>query len=467
MSTARRFVLRVWIVGLVASTLSVGLLSPSAAADEFSVEDTLTFQTADESIDVNTRRFSNWNDGPGQYLFDALMITRDWNGRPGFAVDSSAFGTQLCLDLFADEFAIECELPFFELDSRYPTIPEAVDAFVTVYNTFLADNGRGEQMMTAVGDETMTISYLVPRTDGTMIVNTEFFGAESPVSSPVNLQIDGVTVGGATDVQNGGTTGAIVVSASTHTATQSAGTGTDLADFTTTYSCTEDTNLASPIDGSGLTTAAIEVAAGDDWVCTFTNTKNPPVLCGGAVVTVDLSEGETPTEGDDVIRGTSGPDIINALGGNDIICSLQGDDTINAGDGFDQVFAGDGADSVAGGIGNDKLVGGSGNDEILGERGNDRIQGGAGADELDGGSGSDRIAGGTGNDVLRGGTFADELLGGLGRDQLFGDEGDDVLRGGAWIDVMNGGPQNDGCTLTDPSGLVETRVSCETGVFGR
>jgi len=31
---------------------------------------------------------------------------------------------------------------------------------------------------------------------------------------------------------------------------------------------------------------------------------------------------------------------------------------------------------------------------------------------------------------------------------------------------MNGGNQTDGCTLTDPGGLVETRINCETGVFG-
>ena len=190
------------------------------------------------------------------------------------------------------------------------------------------------------------------------------------------------------------------------------------------------------------------------------------LTCNGLEVTVDLSKGDVPTEGDDVIRGTSGPDFIESLGGNDRICSLGGDDTINAGDGFDKVFAGQGADTITGGIGNDKLVGGAGNDTIRGGNGNDRIQGGDGADMLWGENGLDRVAGGDGNDTLRGGSSADELLGGLGRDALFGDEGNDVLRGGAWIDTMDGGPKTDGCTLTDPSGNIEVRISCETGVFG-
>ncbi len=192
----------------------------------------------------------------------------------------------------------------------------------------------------------------------------------------------------------------------------------------------------------------------------------PVILCNNLEVTVNMAEGEMPTEGDDVIRGTAGNDVINSLGGNDVICALQGDDTINAGDGFDKVFAGAGNDTVTGGAGNDLLIGGAGVDTINGGNGNDRIQGGDGADVLQGQNGKDRISGGNGNDIIRGGKFADTLFGNLGRDQLFGDEGDDVLRGGAWKDIMNGGSQTDGCTLTDPGGLVETRVNCETGVFG-
>lgn len=190
------------------------------------------------------------------------------------------------------------------------------------------------------------------------------------------------------------------------------------------------------------------------------------LLCNDLEVTVNLALGESPTNGDDVIRGTNGPDTIDGLGGRDTICGLQGDDTIVGGDGFDKIFAGSGKDTIDGGAGNDLLVGGTGNDSIDGGNGNDRIQGGAGADVLDGGNGSDRISGGDGNDILRGGKFDDLLFGNLGRDQLFGDAGNDTLRGGAWKDVMNGGDgANDGCTLTDPSGLAETRVDCERGVF--
>ncbi len=459
MSTSKSFVLRLWVLSLVASAVSVAAFGGSASADEFSVEDTMTIPTADTTIDDNDRVRWNWDTDPGEYLFFRLSITRNWNANPGFQVESDAFGSQVCADVFEDEFAPECMFT----NARFPTIPQAVDDFVSTFNSFLADNELGQRLSASESNGMMTISYLVPRTDGTISVTTEFSGTVGLV----DLQIDAATVAGATDLGDGGTTGPIVVAAANHTASQVAGTATDLADYVTTYTCVEDTNPASPVSGSGSATTNIAVAIGDDWSCTFTNAPIPPVFCGGVEVTVDLAKGDVPTEGADVIRGTSGPDIINALGGNDVICSLQGDDTINAGDGFDQVFGGEGADSMLGGRGNDKLVGGGGNDELLGEGGNDRIQGGHGADLLEGGNGLDRLAGGSGNDILRGGKFADELLGGLGRDQLFGDEGDDLLKGGAWIDTMDGGPQVDGCTLTDPSGIIESRVNCETGVFGR
>ncbi len=192
----------------------------------------------------------------------------------------------------------------------------------------------------------------------------------------------------------------------------------------------------------------------------------PPLFCGGLEVTVDMSKNEVPTSGDDVIRGTAGADTINALAGNDTICSLQGNDTINGGDGFDKVFAGLGNDTLNGGVGNDQLIGGPGADIASGGGGNDTLRGGDGNDILQGGNGLDRIYGGNGNDTVRGGTHNDQLYGNLGRDDLFGEGGNDVLRGGAWIDTFDGGPGTDGCTLTDPSGNIETRVSCETGVFG-
>lgn len=207
----------------------------------------------------------------------------------------------------------------------------------------------------------------------------------------------------------------------------------------------------------------------DRWPKPVVEPPTDPILyCNGLEVTVDLAKGDVPTEGDDVIRGAPWRDHINALGGDDVICSLQGDDYIDGGDGNDIIFAGAGDDVVEGRDGNDKIVGGDGNDVLWGGGGNDRLQGGNGSDTLYGASGRDRLAGNSGHDTIFGGFDNDRIFGHLGRDLLYGGDGNDVIRGGAWLDEMHGGNgTNDGCTLTDPGGLTEVRIDCETGVWGR
>jgi streptogramin lyase len=133
----------------------------------------------------------------------------------------------------------------------------------------------------------------------------------------------------------------------------------------------------------------------------------PRPRCLGRDVTVDLSLGDRPTTGDDVILGGPGADSISALGGNDRICMGAGDDTVAGGPGDDR---------IGGGTGRDTLSGGAGADTLLGNGGADRLEGGRGADLLDGGDGVD---------TLRGGPQADRLIGGPKRDTCAGGGGID------------------------------------------
>lgn len=193
--------------------------------------------------------------------------------------------------------------------------------------------------------------------------------------------------------------------------------------------------------------------------------------CNGLTVTVDLSAGDSPTNGDDVIMGTDGSDTIFASAGNDTICGEGGDDTIAAGGGIDWVDGGNGNDHISGHAGNDILFGGEGNDVIFGGNGddyiegeagddtlaghfgNDTIDGGNGIDGINGGGGDDTIytgsgatvnsgvlvSGGGGSDAIYGGPDADFLLGAAGLDEIHGEGGDDVIVGGPGSDEINGG----------------------------
>ncbi|THF58104.1 putative Ig domain-containing protein [Pseudothauera rhizosphaerae] len=68
----------------------------------------------------------------------------------------------------------------------------------------------------------------------------------------------------------------------------------------------------------------------------------------------------TPTQGSDVLRGSSSDDLINGLGGND------------------RILGRDGHDTLIGGAGNDTLDGGAGNDQLQGGEGSDTYRFGRG-----------------------------------------------------------------------------------------
>ena len=87
-------------------------------------------------------------------------------------------------------------------------------------------------------------------------------------SGVFNLQIDSSTVGTGANVGNGGTTGLQTVSAGVHTVGETAGTGTDLANYDALISCSVNSGQAT----SG---ANVTVQNGDTGICTITNTRKP------------------------------------------------------------------------------------------------------------------------------------------------------------------------------------------------
>lgn len=87
-----------------------------------------------------------------------------------------------------------------------------------------------------------------------------------------NLQIDGSTAGTGANAGNGGTTGAVSVSAGAHTVGHTAGTATDLSDYESSTDCTAD-GAPLALDGD-----EILVGAAQDVVCTITLTRVPVIV---------------------------------------------------------------------------------------------------------------------------------------------------------------------------------------------
>ncbi len=93
-----------------------------------------------------------------------------------------------------------------------------------------------------------------------------------------------------------------------------------------------------------------------------------------------------PTNGDDVIIGTSLSETLDGLDGNDIISGKDGDDVVFGGEGSNSLYGDDGNDSLySTGGAKDKLEGGTGDDyiEFSGATGQGRASGGNGDDIYD------------------------------------------------------------------------------------
>ena len=157
-----------------------------------------------------------------------------------------------------------------------------------------------------------------------------------------NLRIDGTTY--AANAPCGGTTGPIVVNVGPHTVSETAGTGTSLADYDTV------------ISGACAADGTITLAAGQNATCTITNTKKPKLTvnkiclppadpglfnlridgttyaanaaCGGATPQVTLSAG-LHTVSETAGTGTSLADYDTAISGD---CAPGGTITLAAGE---------------------------------------------------------------------------------------------------------------------------------------
>jgi parallel beta-helix repeat protein len=110
-----------------------------------------------------------------------------------------------------------------------------------------------------------------PPPTGTLTIKKLLVPADDP--GLFNLQIDGVTQ--ATDVGHNGSTGDITVDAGQHTVGETAGTNTDLGNYTSSTQCEPVNEQCAVGCGSSQAVDAtnVTVGAGEEWLCTITNTR--------------------------------------------------------------------------------------------------------------------------------------------------------------------------------------------------
>jgi len=112
--------------------------------------------------------------------------------------------------------------------------------------------------------EEVTCTYTNNLANGTVEVKKVL--SPSNDAGLFNLQIDGTTQ--AANVGNGGDTTAKAATPGSHTVGETAGTGTSLGSYSTTWSCSDGSS------GTGAGPVTVSVASNQNLVCTFTNTRN-------------------------------------------------------------------------------------------------------------------------------------------------------------------------------------------------
>ena len=186
---------------------------------------------------------------------------------------------------FVLEAANTTDTVISEAGGNEDPLPLPVGEYVLSESSTLIDSGNyALESIVCVTDggtpEDVTVSATVTLTElattictftnvqalGSIEVVKDFGGA----AGLVDLLVDGVVE--LADAGDGGTTGPVSVTAGDHAVSEEAGSGTDLADYSSSYLCVEDSNAASPISGSGTSLSSLSVDSGDAWVCTFTNT---------------------------------------------------------------------------------------------------------------------------------------------------------------------------------------------------
>lgn len=122
----------------------------------------------------------------------------------------------------------------------------------------------------SVGDD-VVCTFTNTRKTGTIKLVKQL----SPASDPglFNLQLDGSTK--AANVGNGGASDTLTVNTGGYTVSEVAGTGTSLADYTSSASCESNGQV---IASGAVTSLSVSVASEQAVTCTFTNTRNavPP-----------------------------------------------------------------------------------------------------------------------------------------------------------------------------------------------
>ena len=225
-------------------------------------------------------------------------------GRFDLAIDGEG-GYDASKDEAGDGDSVQLTVPNGPVDLSESADGEtSLSDYVTSYTcTSEGDDpvsGQGtsiDNLPVTAGDD-WTCTFTNTRKSGTVTVVKDIVPVDEQLGDPgkFDLQIDGE--GGydaSKDEAGDGDSVQLTVPNGPVDLSESADGETSLSDYVTSYTCTSEGD--DPVSGQGSSIDNLPVTAGDDWTCTFTNTRKQ--------ATVKLTKDIVPVDGPRVIRASS------------------------------------------------------------------------------------------------------------------------------------------------------------------
>ena len=197
----------------------------------------------------------NVNDGLGTTTTDASGWNWNLNGTGNYTDGGTAVNEP------AGNYSVSEALNATQSADYQVTASSCSDGTTTTNTTPASTT----QSVTLAPGENITCYFTNTRDTGTVTVNKVI----NPISDngTFNLSINGPTSSTTPDQGSGGTTGAKTVVTGSYNVSETAYTGTNMSDYSSTYLCNNG------LQGSGTTTPNFTVSSNQNVVCTFTNTR--------------------------------------------------------------------------------------------------------------------------------------------------------------------------------------------------
>lgn len=272
-----------------------GCTNDSAGANDVPGQKDLTKMCADYSgLPTNIGTSWNWDDTsfPGSNTGDACsLFDSNGNGKADYA---------LCVEIGGNPATYQAKFLYSCNDSSAQRCFGSVSLSPDAGTTCVASVQAGTNPFDAGSDTVASCTTKLTDVGGssTTLLDVCSYPSASPNSDPsdcilfrtnagkltvtkvlspsndpglFNLQVDGTTQ--ASNVTNGGTTLTQDLSAGSHTVGETAGTATDLSNYTSSVVCKDGHGTGNTVSTTGTNPWTLSVTDGTDILCTITNTR--------------------------------------------------------------------------------------------------------------------------------------------------------------------------------------------------